>query len=71
MADGGLIAELCRLFNAKPVAIECLMRHGQLTVDGYLMRPEFDQRWKRAQLQGRTAAINYRLGAKRGGRLYE
>ena len=65
-----LVAELCRVFHAKPVAIECAMRHHQVTVDGYLMRADYDERWSEGQLRGRMAAINFRDGSKREARLY-
>ena len=56
-----LIAELCRGFNAHPTAMRCAMRHGQITVDGYIMRPEFDRRWTQTQLTGRYARFHSRL----------
>lgn len=55
----GLVRELCRVFNAKPVAIECMLHHGQVLVDGFIMRIEHDQRWTAAELKGRMAAIHY------------
>jgi hypothetical protein len=66
-----LIAELCRVFNARPEAIGCAMRHRQITVDGYVMRPEYDRRWSERQLRGRMAALNFNKGGtKREARLY-
>lgn len=59
MASCSLIDALCRAFHAKPCAIICALGHGQITVDGYLMREEYDRRWRADQLRGRTAAIHY------------
>lgn len=55
MVNPSLIRELGRLFNAKAVAIECGLRHEQITVDGYVMQIEHDRRWSRGQLAGRMA----------------
>ena len=55
MRNPSLVRELRRLFNAKTVAIECALRHEQITVDGYVMRLEHDRRWSREQLAGRMA----------------
>jgi hypothetical protein len=61
-----LVAELCRLYSAKPVAIKCALSHGQVSVDGYVMREEFDRRWSRGQLKGRYVRFVGRVA-----RLYE
>lgn len=72
MRRGGLIKELCRVFHAKPVAVLCMLRHRQITVDGYEMREDFDLRWPPDRLRGRMAAIHYYGGATpREARLYE
>lgn len=69
----GLVKELCRVFHAKQVGMLCALRHGQVTVDGYQMRAEYDKRWTEQQLRGRMAAIHY-FGENvppRQARLYE
>jgi hypothetical protein len=67
-----LIAELCRGLHAKRVGVLCALRHGQISVDGYVMREEYDRRWAKAQLQGRYARFYDRTfqlyGAKIVGR---
>lgn len=60
-----LLAELCRLFNAKPVAMMCVLSHGQLTIDGWIIRPHHLERWTPEQLRGRYARL-----FKREARLY-
>lgn len=68
----GLIAELCRVFHAKRVAIECALRHQQVLADGYVMKAEFDRRWPPNRLRGRTAEIRYADGStSRIAKLYE
>lgn len=57
---GELFTELCRLFHAKPVAMECVLAHGQLSIDGWIIRPEHLNRWTRAQLKGRYARLHNR-----------
>lgn len=49
--------ELRRVFNASSSAIMCLLSHGQVTIDGYVIRPHHLERWTPAQLRGRTACI--------------
>lgn len=52
-----LMQELCRVYNAKPVAIECALRHGQITIDGYIIREQHLKRWTPDQLKGRMAML--------------
>lgn len=52
-----LLAELERVFHAKYGAMLCAMSHGQLTIDGYIIRPEHLNRWTRDQLIGRYAEL--------------
>lgn len=67
----GLVAELCRVFHAKRVAMECALRHRQVLVDGYVMKVEFDRRWPPERLRGRTAEIRFPDGSRnRVARLY-
>jgi hypothetical protein len=49
-----------------------MLRHRQITVDGYVMREDYDLRWNPNQLRGRMAAIHY-FGdsAPRQARLYD
>lgn len=61
--SASLIDELCRVFNAKRVAIECCLRHRQVLVDGYVMKVEFDHRWAPERLRGRTAEIRFPDGS--------
>lgn len=35
----------------------CAMSHGQLTIDGYIVRPAHLERWTRRQLSGRYASL--------------
>lgn len=56
----GLVAELCRVFNAKRVAMLCAMSHRQVTVDGKVVLPEYDLRWPADQLAGRMARLHDR-----------
>lgn len=68
----GLVAELCRVFHASRVAMCCALRHGQVLVDGYIMREEYDHRWTPDQLKGRKAQITYyHTPQRRDARLYE
>lgn len=50
-----LIDELCHLFHSKRVGMMCALAHGQVTIDGYVVRPQHLDRWTRDQLQGRYA----------------
>ena len=67
-----LTSELCRVFNAKPVVIECLSRHGQLSIDGYVIRPQHLNRWPdpRKALRGRTARLVSQGNVFREAKLY-
>lgn len=57
MVSSRLLPELCRIFNAKPVAMECAIRHGQVTIDGWIIREHHLDRWTREQLRGRMARL--------------
>ena len=57
MRNPSLVAELCRIFHAKPVAIECAIRHKQVSVDGYTIGPQHDRRWPEDRLSGRMAEL--------------
>lgn len=52
-----LLRELCRVFNAVPVAMECALRHGQVSIDGYIIRPQHIERWPPERLRGRMATL--------------
>jgi hypothetical protein len=55
-----LLRDLCRAFNARERAMLCAMSHGQLTIDGYVIRPEHLGRWTESQLRGRYARLHDR-----------
>jgi hypothetical protein len=55
-----LIKEACRVLDSDEKAMRCAMSHGQVTIDGYKIKPEYDRRWTRAQLKGRWIRINHR-----------
>jgi hypothetical protein len=57
--------ELMRVFNASERALRCGLSHGQVTIDGYIIREEHLERWTPTQLYGRMARF-----AGRAGRLY-
>lgn len=52
-----LFRELCRVFNSKPPGMMCALAHGQVNIDGYVIRPEHLDRWTPDQLQGRYAHL--------------
>lgn len=52
-----LLDELCRRFDSKPDAMLMAMRHGAVTIDGYIIRPQHLDRWTRAQLIGRYVTL--------------
>jgi hypothetical protein len=55
-----LLVELCRVLDSGEGAILSASRHGQLTIDGWIIRPHHLNRWTPAQLQGRYAQIHGR-----------
>jgi hypothetical protein len=55
-----LLSELCRVLDSREGAILLASRHGQLTIDGWVIRPHHLNRWTPAQLRGRYAKINSR-----------
>jgi hypothetical protein len=52
-------------------AILSASAHGQLTIDGYIIRPQHLNRWTPRQLQGRYAKIHGRRGQLYGPTLAE
>lgn len=64
MAD--LLTELCRAFNACERAMLCALSHGQVSIDGYIVRPQHLDKWTPEQLRGRYAGLVGRVA-----RLYE
>lgn len=57
-----LFAELQRVFDSGDKALACAISHGQVTVDGYVIKPDDDWRWTMGQLCGRLAKVNHREG---------
>jgi hypothetical protein len=57
-----LLEELCRVFNSCERAMLCVMSHGQLTIDGYIIRPEHLELWTPDELRGRYAVLCGQLG---------
>jgi len=55
-----LLTELGAKLDATERAIRCASSHGQLTIDGWIIRPQYLNRWTAAQLQGRYAKIHGR-----------
>jgi hypothetical protein len=54
-----LFAELERVLDSKNMILVAI-HHGQVTVDGYVVKLTDDRRWTRRQLAGRMAKLNYR-----------
>lgn len=52
-----LFTELCRAFNAKDRAMLCALSHGQVVIDGFVVRVEHLDRWTPDQLRGRYAHL--------------
>lgn len=44
-----------RVFNASERAMRCMLSHGQVTIDGYIIREEHLERWTPDRLSGRMA----------------
>jgi len=61
-----LLDELCRVFDSCERAMLCALSHGQVTIDGYVIRPRHLERWTAEQLRGRFAV----LCGSRAARLY-
>jgi len=57
-----------RIFGAKSRAVFCAMSYGQLTVDGYVIKPHDERRWTADQLAGRTVSLVGRTGTLPGSR---
>lgn len=55
-----LVEELRRVFHASEGNMLLAMHFGQVTVDGYVVRPKDDRRWTKAQLSGRLAKHYFR-----------
>lgn len=62
--------ELCRVFNMRGHALDCLLRHGQLTIDGFIIRREHLRRWPPDRLRGRTARLSSAGTVFREAKLY-
>lgn len=60
MANPSLVDELCRCFNSKRVAMLCALIHGQVTIDGFIVRAKNEHQWTPEQLRGRMAQLNGR-----------
>lgn len=60
-----LVAELRRVFDSSEGMMLLAMLHGQVTVDGYVVKPTDDRRWSRQVLYGRMARM-----PGRGARLF-
>jgi hypothetical protein len=52
-----LFAELCRVFHASERAMACAVSHGQVSIDGYIVRMQHMGRWTEEQLAGRYAVL--------------
>ena len=52
-----MMDELMRGFHSKEAAMMCALRHGQVTIDGYIIRPGHLDRWTPEQLWGRYARL--------------
>lgn len=57
----GLLAELCRVFHSKRAGMMCALSHGQVSIDGYVIRPQHLDRWHPEQLRGRYARLHGRV----------
>jgi hypothetical protein len=64
-----LFKELCRVFHSKPPGMMCALSHGQLTIDGYVIRPEHLDRWTPDQLRGRYARLCGRVAQLYGAKV--
>lgn len=55
MADrvADLMSVLTRDFDMSRYAAQCLLAHGQVSIDGYTIQPTDVRRWKIRQLRGR------------------
>lgn len=60
LANPSLIREACRVLDSSEDAMSNAMSHGQVTIDGYKVKPEYDRRWSKEQLKGRWIRINHR-----------
>lgn len=70
MTNPSFVPELCRIFNAKRIGLLCAMLHGQLSIDGYVVRANREHQWTQEQLRGRTARLSFRDGSHREGKMY-
>lgn len=64
-----LVTVMAEAFGAAPPAVLAMVSHGQITIDGHHIRPEWMDHWTAEQLQGRVLKCprgEYRLI---GGRL--
>lgn len=52
-----LLRELMRLYHSTERAMLCALSHGQVTIDGYVIRPQHLERWTEEQLRGRYAVL--------------
>jgi hypothetical protein len=59
--ETGLLEELCDRFDAKPPAMLCALSHGQVSIDGYVVRPRHLAQWTPDQLRGRYARLHGRV----------
>jgi hypothetical protein len=58
--NANIVKLACRLLHAQKAAVLCAMSHGQLTVDGFKIKPADSKRWTKQQLEGREIAIHHR-----------
>lgn len=45
------------MFNSKERAMLCALSHGQVTIDGWIVREQHMDRWTEDQLRGRYARL--------------
>lgn len=57
-----IVREGGKVLHASESAMLCAISHGQVTIDGFVVKVSDEKRWRRSQVKGRTIRVHQRVG---------